>query len=358
MKCTKSKEKVIILKEEQNRLEQNHLINIVKFLMSISVVAIHTKPLLYNNIPIVGNIYNSVLLLAVPFFFMTSGFLIFNQMQMPYYTQSNLKAILRHIVKLLKYYLAWSLLYLPISIFGFHMEGVSYLKALVLYLRNLLLQGENFYSYPLWYLLSSIYGFMLLYLMVKKGKTSIKAILFVIVMFFVLSDVVNAIVFNDLSQFSNLNYISVVLEKTIAQGRIFSGISLIFIGTLVSKYYYLIAKCKFWNILFVISFMLMSFINQDLFRWITCILFFLLILSYENSVKCIRNTKYYRRMSTVIYYVHMWVFFIYTVCVGFENQYGIMGFVFTLVGSFLLGIVINSPKLKSRKAVVFLFGKL
>ena len=39
-----------------------------------------------------------------------------------------------------------------------------------LFFRNVIFQGENHYSWPLWYLLSSIYGFMVYKIISKKEK--------------------------------------------------------------------------------------------------------------------------------------------------------------------------------------------
>lgn len=51
-------------------------IDLIKFFMAIIVVAIHTHPLEHCSNEILIRIYNSIVSSAVPFFFISSGFLL------------------------------------------------------------------------------------------------------------------------------------------------------------------------------------------------------------------------------------------------------------------------------------------
>ena len=51
-------------------------IDLTKFIMSIFVVAIHIHPFENCDNQIILSIYNSLVALAVPFFFISSGFLV------------------------------------------------------------------------------------------------------------------------------------------------------------------------------------------------------------------------------------------------------------------------------------------
>lgn len=63
---------------------QYHSIDLAKFIMAIAVIAIHTNPLInYNNIGI-NYIYNNLVSMAVPFFFISSGYLLSKKLNFPY----------------------------------------------------------------------------------------------------------------------------------------------------------------------------------------------------------------------------------------------------------------------------------
>lgn len=134
-------------------------LDILKFIMAISVVAIHTEPL-----PIrlgwdidAAKLCSSFIYLAVPFFFLCSGFLIRDHAE----TETQFEAaILKHSLKSLKLYLLWSLIYLPLAVYFYmHVQGTM-LDYANDYLRGLLFRGEHYNSWMLWYLLSLVYGLL------------------------------------------------------------------------------------------------------------------------------------------------------------------------------------------------------
>ena len=55
-------------------------------------------------------------------------------------------------------YLVWSLLFLPFAFYGFWLDAIPVQKALLVWLRNVLFIGENYLSWPLWYLLGLLQG--------------------------------------------------------------------------------------------------------------------------------------------------------------------------------------------------------
>ena len=73
------------------------------------------------------------------------------------------------IIKLLRLYLIWTLLYLPLTIFGNVLLGKNLLHGSLSFIRGTLFVGENYYSWPLWYLLASIVGFTLVFICLHRG---------------------------------------------------------------------------------------------------------------------------------------------------------------------------------------------
>ena len=104
---------------------------------------------------------------AVPWFFLTSGFFLFGKMDVN--KEKDLAAIRVWIEKVLKLYLVWTVVYFPFAIIGFCQDYLPFAKAVVVWLRNVILVGENYLSWPLWYLLALIWGGALIWLMRHVG---------------------------------------------------------------------------------------------------------------------------------------------------------------------------------------------
>ena len=88
-------------------------LDIAKFIMAIFVICLHTHP--FRSIepfPLFEIITNS----AVPFFFMASAFLLFQKF---YHSKMDLTIIKNYIKRMIKLYVIWNIIYLPISIYGY-----------------------------------------------------------------------------------------------------------------------------------------------------------------------------------------------------------------------------------------------
>lgn len=65
------------------------VLDIMKLAMAIVVVAIHTRPELSFSSPVVVSLFEAVYSIAVPFFFMASGFLLFRKILFPLNEEGN-----------------------------------------------------------------------------------------------------------------------------------------------------------------------------------------------------------------------------------------------------------------------------
>ena len=148
-------------------------LDLAKLAMSLFVVAIHTG--VAGSIGgVLGDVVEAVFGTAVPFFFMASGFLCFLGMDTGTLAGQGMRSkqaarVRRTILGQLRLYLTWTFLYVPVTVFGFMIHGTAPWKAAILFVRNVLLVGENFCSWPLWYLLASVVGFGLVYAMLRRG---------------------------------------------------------------------------------------------------------------------------------------------------------------------------------------------
>lgn len=143
-------------------------IDLVKVVMAVLVVAVHMRPESCIHNDFVQLILFRIYGLAVPFFFVTSGFLMWNKVS----ASTNEEKIIRVTVwlkRVLLLYVLWTLIYLPYAIYGFIHDDVNFTSAVLVFFRNFLLVGENFWSWQLWYLLALVVSGCLIWICLKCG---------------------------------------------------------------------------------------------------------------------------------------------------------------------------------------------
>ena len=230
------------------------------------------------------------------------------------------------------------------TILGFYKAGDGFVKSFVQFIRNVFFQGENYYSWPLWYLLSAVYGLTILKLLVESQKETKKfnfysiIIFFCVFMHFATDYIVNLNTTNNV-----VVTFSLLVEKTIRKGRIFSGVYYILLGNLIAKSEYHIGRIYLLAI-FIASYLIVAFTSFLPIKMIMCITFFLLVI----SVKATGNGIYFRRTSTIMYYTHMIVFFVLNITVN-KEKYGWVGFAFCCIVTNILAYVLNTGKFKNCK---------
>lgn len=146
-------------------------LDIAKFISALLVIAIHCAPFYQINetwnfvyVQIIGR-------LAVPFFFMASGWLLFQKldMQSGMGKEANQQVLKHYLQRILKLYLVWSALYLPLLIISWIKGGFDF-STCVRFLRDFLLNGTY---YHLWFLPALILGVIIVYILVMKCKKRI-----------------------------------------------------------------------------------------------------------------------------------------------------------------------------------------
>lgn len=123
-------------------------IDTLKLFFSLIVVWIHTG---------VGDL-GGLTPWAVPFFFAVSGFFLFGKLfSEPGYAQRS-GIVGGWCRKTLRLYIIWSLIFLPYAVIGLANDHMGLVKSVAVYMRNILLVGENYLSWPLWYLLGLLWA--------------------------------------------------------------------------------------------------------------------------------------------------------------------------------------------------------
>lgn len=149
-------------------------LDVAKILMAFLVVEIHARPLM--GFPLAERVVEGIDVVAVPFFFMASAFLCFRGLDEASFAEKTLPGAVRvrkTIGRLLKLYLIWTVLYLPVTVFGSVIHGDCLAYALAVFARGTLFIGENYYSWPLWYLLAGAVGFSLVYICLRGGALTV-----------------------------------------------------------------------------------------------------------------------------------------------------------------------------------------
>lgn len=125
--------------------------DIAKFLCAILVIGIHTEPFAFNFLLDKG--FGLITRLAVPFFLLSSSYFLFRKRN-----EDKIFSIKPYIFRVIKFYFFWSLIYLPIRIYGWVEGKTSFNEITVLYIKDIFING----TYPhLWFLPALIIGVIL-----------------------------------------------------------------------------------------------------------------------------------------------------------------------------------------------------
>lgn len=310
-------------------------IDLVKFIMAFAVIAIHTHPLEFCQNEIILSIYTNIIEMAVPFFFLASGFFLEKKSKEPW----DSGVIYSQLIKVLKMYLLWMAIYTPLSIHHGFSQHETIKDWCLKFMQGLFFVGEQYNSWHLWYLLSTIYALLLIMALMKRG-ISRKGLLLVSISFAFLSIGIDTFV----TVAQGIEHLPLplklaqgILNRSIVSGRIFSGMVFIPLGMYLARNKLNMAA----NIvLFSVSFVMRCVINNvavDALLLIgVSIGFWGIIENYALGQSPIYSRL--RKASTVIYLVHMYVWTFYYFFVYGEMTYGIDSFVMTSVLSCVIAL--------------------
>lgn len=236
-----------------------------------------------------------------------------------------------NIVKYVKLYLKLSAIYLPLTLYGVYqqlLDNVSVKKAVFRMIKNYILVGEQFYSWPLWYLLATIIG--LAVLLVMPGRRSWRLLLYGC------GCLAAAYIIN---YFSDARIIAI----TVKSGRLLTGPSYIMLGMLANREKKLfspkagllvpILTCG-CSVLFGLPYSTTSIMAFLAVPWIIGF-----VMSYSADEVLSKHSKSCRKVSTIIYFSHMYVCFIWMYVLPIREK-GISCFLFVAALSFLLSVIV------------------
>ena len=299
-----------------------------KLIFSVAVVAIHTDPLINLSGNLTYKIYQSFIYLAVPFFFTSTGFLMSSRLEQYEGSASELIYLQSQIRKYVKLYIIWTMAYSPLAAVHYLYTGMQFSEILKDALIGFFWLGENYNSYILWYLLSSIYGLLFIFVL-RKMKIRYETILLVGSLISL-----SAVFLVDYRNgcFKDLDTDYVLLEK-------FSMIG----ARVLTSFFYLplgINLCS--KKVRVRSFLYISFLAGFVFEILSPgygfiyelgralatigIVSILVGLNLKSSEKCLTL----RKLSSSLYYWHLWVYTIISFMTYGVMRKGIYAFGMTI----------------------------
>ena len=117
--------------------KQYNNIDLFKIIFAVVVVMIHTTP--FMDISETANWYfsNTVANLAVPFFFVTSGFLLFDKLAECQEDNRN-ESVKKYLLHIIRMYLIWCIIWIPWKALHYYNIGSFTVIDFIKYIRNII----------------------------------------------------------------------------------------------------------------------------------------------------------------------------------------------------------------------------
>lgn len=326
-------------------------IDLLKFIMAVCVVAIHTQPLYSVQSIVVQRLFDTITSLAVPYFFSVSGFLLFSKIDADISCRKNMEVCKRYLSRVLSLYVIWNIIYLPITIFGFKENNMSFARYVLDCIRGFLFIGQQFYSWQLWYLLSVFFVIASICIMAEH-KIKDKNIFKIMMAIFLMGGGIGVLTTVDFSEYRKIEMVIKCIKFIFGNGRILSGFGYIAVGWIVAK-----KKILSGRISIILGLILLGalYLAGDTWGFLLKFLIAEILLSASCKVTLPQHPiwEHMRYVSEIIYFTHMWVAFSYTLIFREFRYYGAdIFFASTLIPMILYYILYRSHMLSKVKTIL------
>ena len=298
--------------------KQNNAIDLAKFICAIFVVAIHVAPFgTADETSVIGYmnffIQDYLARIAVPFFFITSGYFLFRKINLKNF---DIKPVKQYLIKLIKLYLIWSLIYFPVRLGGIFTDKKGIIHGVFSYFKDFIFSTS--YSH-LWYLNALIFATLLISFLLYKRVKPIYiiaggGIFYIIGLFgqswFGFLDPLRGTFVWDI-----LKFIQSVITTT--RDGLFDGLLFVGIGMIFAFYKIELSRNKALTglgisliLLFIEAFGLQFFgysRSHDTYLFLAPVAFFLFAVIRNVQLPDNRNYKKMRTLSSLIYFIHPWI---------------------------------------------------
>lgn len=258
---------------------------------------------------------------AVPFFFVSTGFLLAKKMEWPYYRKQDIAQLKVYALRMLKLFIIGEVCYLPWTIYGYMISDKSIQCCILDYIWRMLFLGENYNSFVLWYLLSSVYGLEVLILLLQRNlswKKIIRCMTFVIL----LSWGFDWLALADGDTLPMVLLLGKkVIGRTVVNGRMLRGFFYIPIGLLLAQ------RRLDWRIstgLLFGGYIMIAFSGVFILKKVGSVFAPIGLVSLVTTWRLsqTRATLWLRRLSTGIYFSHLWIWSLLCILLFGEMRYG------------------------------------
>lgn len=277
-------------------------VDIAKFIFSFVVVGIHIHYLDENVV--YPPFLEWIMSLGVPYFFIAMGYLLQRKL-MTQTIETRLTFLKNRSVSLLKIFIIWLIIYLPLTIFHDFILQRSLEESLIDYIKNVVIRGESYLAWPLWFIYAAAV-FHACYYLVLKFRIK-KPLLYLGIFFISLGLVLFILERNPGTALQN--YLCNLLNRPLGGGIFLTAGSILIL---------LLPEINN-KIILILSFLfaalsILLFVNDWPFHNLTGALgVFLLTLRLQN----INGKNFFlilRNQSMWIYYLHMYfIFFLYLI---------------------------------------------
>lgn len=309
--------------EEQTAKKNYNGIDLAKFICSLLVVVIHIAPfgstenntLKYLNF----GTQNYLARVAVPFFFMASGFFLYRKTDKDNFNISHTK---KYIVRLLKLYLIWTAIYSPLIIKYIIKGEKGIIHGILNFIRNCIFSGT--YT-QFWYLNGLIVAVIIIsFLLYKKVKPNniiaISIVLYIIGLFGISYCGLLLPIKNTMPKLWDiLKMIKKVMGTT--RNGLFFGFFFVSLGMGIAYYGnktkkdeaiigFIISMILFGLEIFVLRYNKLKILMYDMFIFLVPATYFFFSYFHQLKMKDHVIYKKLRIMSSLIFYSHLWVSFV------------------------------------------------
>lgn len=287
------------------KIQANYnLLDITKMIMAFMVIGIHVK---MNSVcaATVPTILEYIMGSAVSFFFITSGFLL----QSKIIRKNNSRTVLKGtFIRILRLYIIWILLYLPISIIYYNTNDQDYKHDILEYLRGVFFIGETAYACTLWYLLALAVSLLFIYILYRL-KLSLSQIWVISILLMIIGYFIKIHSDSDIPMLRNIAKInSFFFSSNLNRNGLYYGFAHVSTGMMIRAYFSQIRNGFIAGFLCLLLSYIMFIYNIPFYYLLAGCGFFLISISYNPKSKDIYHRI--RIDSMFVFLIHMYIIYI------------------------------------------------
>lgn len=249
----------------------------------------------------------------------------------------------QYIARMIKLYIIWTAIYFPLAFYYYMRNDNSLFEDIRHYFCGFFLVGENYNSWILWYLLSSIYALIFIFFLMKKGYR-IEEVFIISIIVYMFGSLVDWLAYYEGTQ-HYLNELHVFIQDYFKHGRIFTGMLYLSLGMCFSKYK---LKRRF-SIFIAVAGYFFIFAGIQTSVAITICSAGMFGIACDLRLEKLQYSCLLRYMSTAMYFLHLWIWTVFSMLVFKKITGGLLAFVGTTVITILFSIFYAKYKIYRNK---------